>query len=97
MELNAAKVGRKVPKINLKLKLTTERKFARILPMKKHKKENKIRLMVYGVPAVIDYDKQDVSFAAVIPKEIVSRTNFYLLSEGFLDEEFIKNHESYLI
>lgn len=53
--------------------------------------------MVCGVPAVIDYDKQDVSFAAVIPKEIVSRTNFYLLSEGFLDEEFVKNHESYLI
>ena len=60
-------------------------------------KENKIKLMVHGVPAVIDYDKQDVSFAAVIPKEIVSRTNFYLLSEGFFDLEFINNHKSYLI
>ena len=65
--------------------------------MKKHKKENKIQLMVCGVPTVIDYDLRDVSYSGVIPKDRVNRTNFYLKSEGFLDEEFIKNHESYLI
>lgn len=93
MELSAAKVGRKAPKINLKLKLTTKRKFANLQTMKK---ENKIKLMVNGVPTVIDYDEQDVSYAAAIPKDRVTRTNFYLLSEGFLDAAFIKNHESYL-
>jgi|GWRWMinimDraft_5_1066013.scaffolds.fasta_scaffold956954_1 hypothetical protein len=54
-------------------------------------KENfKIILMVHGVEAVIDYDKEEVSFDESVSKELVKSTNNYLLQEGFLDKEFVR-------